>query len=261
MELMYDSEFDVFYRYLVRWEYDDTKRGFIVYVSDNNEAEWKDTRDASDFKKLKLDKAKVYSKLTELKALISEPHSHLPERDITDYMKFVGTAYWLALVGLFDEVEDVKDKANKFLCQRNKEYVRFSHLLILNVVVLFTALIVLMAYMVGKKYVDLDYVYGISMGVFGAYIASWRKYGEDENIKGYSKWRYFIESFSRLLVGAVFAVVALFAVNCGMLFEIKGEHTSVYAIVGFIAGFSENFIPNKIGTVMKNSFKGKSKAS
>ena len=69
-----------------------------------------------------------------------------------------------------------------------------------------------------------------------------------------SKQLHYMESISRLFVGAIAAVVVMFAIRSGLMLAI-GESSDLfflYCVFGFAAGFSERLLPSLIERILKN---------
>lgn len=69
----------------------------------------------------------------------------------------------------------------------------------------------------------------VFMGILGAYVSIWGRYTRYALEGVSSKWLYVIESLSRLLIGGIFAFVALLAVKCGIAFSFIDTNIETYA--------------------------------
>lgn len=88
---------------------------------------------------------------------------------------------------------------------------------------------------------------GMTMGAVGAYVSIWTRYGKLDMTGLGVPVLHYLESFCRMFIGSVFAAVLLLAVEA----EVFAPHilsdiplVYVYSIIGFIAGFSEQFVPS-----------------
>lgn len=64
---------------------------------------------------------------------------------------------------------------------------------------------------------------------------------------------HIMESISRLFIGAIASVVAMFAIRSGLMLAI-GDGDGMfflYCVFGFTAGFSERFIPTLLEKIIK----------
>ena len=102
-----------------------------------------------------------------------------------------------------------------------------------------------------------EWISGISMGVLGAYVSVWQRYGKETMTGLSSKTLHVTESLSRLFVGAIFSIVAMFAIKCGLIFTNSSPDIMrfVFGLTGFAAGFSERFVPSMIERFISNTDK------
>ena len=71
-----------------------------------------------------------------------------------------------------------------------------------------------------------------------------------------TKSLHYLEAFSRILIGVIFALLVVLMQNSGILFGNIGNVTDItclLAILGFCAGFSEKWIPSILERFMSES--------
>ena len=69
-----------------------------------------------------------------------------------------------------------------------------------------------------------------------------------------SKGLHYMESVSRLFVGAIAAVVVMFAIRSGLMLAIEEGRGLffLYCVFAFAAGFSERLLPSLMERIIKN---------
>ena len=149
----------------------------------------------------------------------------------------------------FDGIDNVIEDALTFLRQRNIETARTK---ILESAGVITALLVVAGIALYLSENDNKWYYGILFGVLGAYTSIWTRYGRMTMTGLATIWLHYLESVSRLFVGSVFGVVAMFAIKCGIILSDIGQDVEIYAysLTSFAAGFSERFIPSLIEKIV-----------
>ena len=246
----YREYFGIVDKYLIQYEYDiNKKEGYIVYVDNDIDIDWVDTRSdyfTDDEKKLK------QQWIAKLDALHLEPCTNICQADKLTFKKKLGVGYELVMVKCFDEVGNVIKECQRFIKSRNREV---SRTLFLNtsIPVALIAIVVMIFNIEVTKWHP-AWVSGFSAGILGAFISIWTRYGKTTMTGLSSKWLHYEETACRLLAGGVFALVAILAVKCGLLLNNIEASMIVYAcsLVGFIAGFSERFIPSLVERITKD---------
>ena len=97
---------------------------------------------------------------------------------------------------------------------------------------------------------------GMMMGAVGAYVSIWTRYGKMDMTGLGTKSLHYLEAFSRILIGVIFALLVVLMQNSGILFGNIGNVTDItclLAILGFCAGFSEKWIPSILERFMSES--------
>lgn len=252
----YRKHFGIVDKYLIEQESsgkDDDRSGFIVYIDYDNDIDWIDLR--GDAVMTDEQKKMRNEWLAKLNVLQSKPHRNVGDEDALTYMKMLGAAYVLVMRNSFDGIEDVARAAGAFIDQRNKEvsrkiYLLWSGVFSLIVLLLMSVNSTMLAYKV-------EWINGISMGILGAYVSVWQRYGKETMTGLSSKTLHVAESLSRLFIGAVFSIVAMFAIRCGLILANNSPDIMrfVFGLTGFAAGFSERFVPSMIERFISNTDK------
>ena len=99
-----------------------------------------------------------------------------------------------------------------------------------------------------------EWLLGILMGILGAYISIWSRYGKLDLTGLAMKQLYIWESFTRIFSGAIFSAFGICLLKSEILFQdFVHEHlTFGCMIIGFIAAFNERFIPSIVEKIAKN---------
>ena len=250
----YREYFGIKDKYLIEQESPETgdgESGFIVYIDYDDDVDWVDRRNDSqipdEYKKLRNEW------LAKLNVLQAKPHRNVDREDVLTYMKMLGAAYVLVMRYSFDNIERMAMAAEAFIDQRNKEVSRKIYLLCsgicsIIVLVMMSANTVLWSYKV-------EWINGISMGMLGAYVSVWQRYGKETMTGLSSKTLHVVESLSRLFIGAIFSIVAMFAIKCGLILSNSSPDIMrfVFGLSGFASGFSERFVPSMIERFISNT--------
>lgn len=237
----YRKFFGIEDNFLIQMEMDEEKNeGFIVYIDKEDDINWNDTR-----KKYFDDeeKARFNLCLAKLNLASLEPCTNISHDDLMAFRMKLAVGFALALVKGFDDVQKVIDESLVFLKARNREFSRTIFVSWSLPIVL--ACIVL--WIINIEFVNWhsDVTTCCLLGIIGSYVSIWQRFGNDLmtglSSSALHKW----ETVSRLAIGGIFAIVALFAFKCGLvLSNIANVNTFyVYGMIGFVAGFSERFVP------------------
>lgn len=248
------DHFKIIDKYLIEYELkevpnpDDTtktiKQGYIVFIDHQNDCDWKDERDHDTIFE-EDGRVKFEQAICKLNIAHAQPCNNLPEEEVLIFKKMIGAGYALALNGDFDSIDPLIKSATDYLCLRNKEMARRYFLLASGGV----AVIVIVFWLIAKFWLKLgyqDWIAGICMGILGSFVSVWTRYGRMSLTGLSSQFLHYLEAISRMFVGSVFALVVLFAINCHIVFpELNANyHIPAFALAGFLAGFSERFVPS-----------------
>lgn len=192
--------------------------------------------------------------MAKLNSAESQPCTNLSERDKMQFKKLIGSGYLLALQKQFDDIQGVIDNSIQFVDARNNEVGRTLFLKLSGLV----AIVALLCWGANAAYFqwEIDWWSGITMGILGAYVSIWMRYGRLEFTGLSSKALHYLESISRLLIGAIFAIVVICAVKCGLILSHVDPQMQKFsfAVLGFVAGFSERFVPSMIERVVNQQY-------
>lgn len=246
----YRAFFNIVDKYLIQYKIDERKNeGYIVFIDDACDIDWVDNR--TDFYSEEEEKQKQQW-IAKLDAVHMEPSSNISKEDRLTFKKKLAIGYELVMVKCFDQVQAVIDECYRFVKSRNREVSRTLFLMTSAPV----AIIAIMVMAVNIDWVKWHpaWVTGFSTGVLGAFVSIWTRYGKKAMTGLSSKWLHCAEALCRLLVGAIFALVAIFAVKCGLLLSNVDISLMIYtsALIGFVAGFSERFVPSLVEKIAKD---------
>lgn len=225
--------------------YKDGKRGFVVFIDEEDDIDWKSEYDSSERYGGEDGAKKFESAIARLNVAHAHPCNNLSEENILIFRKMLGSAYVLAICGEFDGIDNIVKEAVNYVTNRNAEVARKFFLTSSSIISILVCIV--------WAYIHLStsceykpWVAGIAMGVLGAYVSIWIKYGRKKLTGLSSKWLHHLESATRLFVGSVFAMVAMFALECNLILPMidSANRLYVYALSGFLAGFCEQFIPS-----------------
>lgn len=223
-------------------EGEDSETGYIVYIDPENDIDWKDTRTKKTWNE---DEKSNWSKcLAKLNDAHAEPIGHLNFETIRAFKLKLGAGYVLAMNKCFDEVDKVISDSLSFLRHRNAEKSRqffliYSTLCIVSVLCLWLL-------NNRAKVVTEDWALTLLFGTLGSYFSIWTRYGKLTMTGLSTKMLHFLETITRLIIGAISASVIILAVKCGIILT-KLAGTSpiwLFGLTGFAAGFSERIIPS-----------------
>lgn len=252
----YRAFFKIEDSYLIQYKIDETKQeGFIVFLDKDNDVDWVDTR--TDF--FTADEEKLKQQwLAKLDAVHMEPCTNINEEDRLTFKKKLAIGYELLMVKCYDDVQPVIDECYKFVKSRNKEVSR--SLFIMTSAPIAIIAIAVMAFNIDVAKWHPAWVTGFCSGILGAFVSIWTRYGKTAMTGLSSKWLHYAEATCRLLVGAIFALVAIQAVKCGLLLSSIDSSLMIYTcgLIGFVAGFSERFVPSLVEKIAKDEYENDS---
>lgn len=237
-------------QYLIYYTMDeDAKTGYIVFIDNENILDYIDKRDKSTWNPAEIQSfQRCLGKLQQAEA---SPTLNLSHKQILAFKQILGRGYLQILEKDFSEVDTVIKDALQYLRQRNIEAARELFLTCAGTIALVAAIAGLVLYFTGNRNV---WLYGILFGILGAFVSIWTRYGKEEMTGLASHSLHYMESISRLFVGAIAAVIIMFAIRSGLMLAI-GESSNLfflYSVFGFAAGFSERLLPSLIERIIKN---------
>lgn len=243
----YREVFGIKDSFLIQMSYDENNNGFIVFLDEDDDIDWVDNRTiGADV----LKERDAY--ITKLNTVLYEPCPNLSKEDAIAFKKILGSGYVLAIEGKYEEIRPLIEQAQHFLKQRNREKARQMFLISSGIASLL-AIAFNVANVCCWGWYSL-WTTAVTMGVLGAFVSVWMRYGKIALTGISSRWLHYLESFTRLLVGGITAIIAVCAVKCGLFLANLSLDTSLYAfaLIGFAAGFSERLIPSLMERITDN---------
>lgn len=240
-------------QYLIFYTLDEAgDTGYIVYIDNENDLDFIDKRDNSSW--TEDDIQNFHRSLGKLQQAEAAPCHNLRKKQLLAFKQILGRAYLQILERDFSEVDTIIQDALLYLRQRNVEVARELFLSSAGTVALITAVTGLVLFFVGNRNI---WIYGVFLGILGAFFSIWTRYGKEEMTGLASKSLHYLESISRLFIGSIAAIVALFAVRSGLVLAIgsKGNEFFLYCVVSFASGFSERFVPSLIEKLVNEQIK------
>ena len=246
-------------RYLIHHEYDpdlEKKNGYIIFIDREYDIDFIDYREDEDNSNQK----EMNRAVARLQIAEAVPTKHLPKNVQLEFKRILGTAYINAFNGNFEDVEEIISVAEDYLKKRNREY---SRNLFLSSGLPAAVLAFLVGWMMYNGFLGLSlarnpWYYGIIFGVLGTFVSIWTRYGKVNNSGMGGFWLHILECISRISIGAIFALVAMVAIRCGIILPtLQGnDELLAFILVSFIAAFSERFIPSIIEKITRNEDNG-----
>lgn len=242
----YREVFKIEDKFLIYYTLDNVngeEKGYIVFIDYENDLDYVEDRTREGWTE---DDNVAFSRyIAKLQKAEATPALSLSERQVLNFKRKLGAGYVLALQKNFSAIDKVISDALAFLQQRNTESARRKFLESGGIVALIFAIVGFVLYLYDS---DNKWFYGIVFGVLGAYTSIWSRYGKLIFTGFASTWLHYLEAISRLFIGVIFAVVAMFAVKCGLIFSqiSPASELFAYSLVSFAASFSERYIPSLI---------------
>lgn len=241
-------------QYLIYYEKsDDGQTGYIVYIDNDFDLDYIDKRDKSTWTQEEVQEFhRAYGKLQKAEAA---PCHNLRKRHLLSFKRFLGSAYLQILEKDFSGVDKIIQEADEYLRQRNVEMARELFLQSGLPVAAAAAVAGFAMYFMG--YFN-TWLYGILFGIFGAFFSIWIRYGKEEMTGLASKSLHYLESVSRLFIGAIAAVLVMFIARSGLLISIQVTNNNLIflnCVLGFAAGFSERLVPSLLEKLISKQTK------
>ena len=228
----------------------------IVYIDADNDIDWYE--EGQDKRKELTDKVRRerLAAIARLNIEHAMPVQNLSNEEVFTFKKILGEGYNSALSCNYKEVELSIEEARRYREDRNKERSRWLLLTAatLYLIIVVTLYVLFIHYMKGHPHFEL--FTGIVFGAIGSYVSIWSRYGKMDMTGLGTRWLHYLEALARMLIGAIFAFVILCALKSGLFFtELNNtEHIlDLYIVLGFIAGFSEKFVPSVLESFVHKS--------
>ncbi len=213
----------------------------IVYIDADNDIQWRVEKEDTLTEEDQKSRNQAMSKLRIAQSL---PVQNLSHEEIINYKKILGMGYNAALIKDWAEVDAAIREAGKYRDDRNKERSRY---ILLTAATFYVLLFGIASAVVWYCCEQTDSgMMGMMMGAVGAYVSIWTRYGKMDMTGLGTKSLHYLEAFSRILIGAIFAALATLMVKSGLVFSNFDNDVYNYLlpILGFCAGFSEKWIPS-----------------
>lgn len=253
---MYRKFFNIIDDYLIEYSIiqetgENKETGYIVYIDPDNDIDWKDTRAKKDW--TPDDNARWAQSIAKLSDAHAEPTGHLSFNTIRAFKLKLGAGYVLAMNRCFDEVDNVVKDSIRFLRQRNSEKSRQLFLIYSTICIL--AILGLWLWNTDLKVVKEDWALTLLFGTLGSYFSIWTRYGKLTMTGLSTKALHFLETLTRMIIGAISASVVLLAVKCGLILPKLAETAPLwfFGLTGFAAGFSERLIDSLMEAFTKQT--------
>ena len=243
---------DIVDQYLIYCDVKENGDKSIVYIDAENDIDWQ-----CEYQEMSEEETRMFHQsIAKLDVAHSLPVQNLSKSEVINFKKILGVGYSAALHNNWNEVDMAIEKAEKYRTDRNKER---SRLMLLGAATLYLFLLVggfVWFYHCNKTHPHLDLFWGIIMGAVGAYVSIWMRYGKMDMTGLGTRRLHYLEAFARMLIGAIFATIIIFAFKSGFFMNKYVEDISariIYSFIGFCAGFSEKFVPSVMESFMNKS--------
>ena len=188
------------------------------------------------------------------------PTSIMLRKDRRAFLHKLGLAHEMRYRGCYDQVKPLVEDAQRFAVERNMSATRMWRLLVASFWALIAVLLIVMIHYLVPSWGDSAFLnilksqgmFAGLMGFLGAYTSLWLRYQSLGELSFGNRWTVVIMTTCRLLIGSIFAYIAVLAMRSGLLFSTFDGHEAAIGIIGFVAGFSERFIPSFIQRLAKN---------
>lgn len=186
-------------KYLIYHSEDDNEE-VLIYIDTENDVDWIIKKEPLEDENLRKERQKYIAKLNVAEA---SPSLNLSQRNVLKFKIMLGAGYEAAIYGNFDSVQPAIDAAQKFLKDRNREQSRF---LILS----FSSFLILATILLGlcfSIYWDENFI-GLLMGVLGAYVSIWSRFGK-MNMTGLASKNIHLIMCGRIIASSVLWLVSM----------------------------------------------------
>lgn len=244
----YRKRFGIVDKYLIGMQWDPNNpndNGYVVFIDYQNDLDYIDCRDFDET--IQKEQNRWIAKLQHAEATQCK---HLPESQQLDFKRMLGVGYLHVLNGNYEDIDTVISEACSYLKKRNKEYSRELFLKSGLPAAIIAAIIGLTMFF---SYYRNPWIFGILFGVLGAFVSIWTRYGKVQFTGQAHNLLHILECYSRILIGTVFAVIAMVAIDCKIILPDIADNRRLYAfiIASFIAAFSERFIPSIVERITR----------
>ncbi len=221
---------------------------FLVYIDTEDELICKEKGDLSEVTNYDMEEDnKTYEYIRKVQ---TSPTKILSKDDKYTFLQKLGYAHGLRYWCGYEQAVQLANDAKEFVEKRNMNTTRNLTLTFATMIVCIALAPVLIMFSLpqftfgGEYEWTLQIFISIVMGLMGAYSSLWFRYPSLEELTYGGRFGLFIRTFSRLTLGAFSAMVSLLLVRMGLLFGSFEYATGAIGLAGYIAGFSERFIPS-----------------
>ena len=231
---------------------------YVIYLDTNDRLRCTETGDIT--KMDHYDYGKNNKAIVSIRQAENFPTSIMLGKYRRMFLHKLGLAHEMRYRGCYEQVEPLVQDARRFAEERNMSATRIWRLLVASFwAFIAVVLIVMIHYLVpswgNSAYLNILKSQGMFaglMGFLGAYTSLWLRYRSLGEIT-FGGWvTVTMVTTCRLLIGSIFAYIAVLAMRSGLLFSTFDGHEAAIGIIGFVAGFSERFIPSFIRRLAKN---------
>lgn len=188
------------------------------------------------------------NELSKITAVSSIPCKHLPEEEQIAFRQMLGAAVSCAISGNFEEADKQRLAAKEFIERRITERSRSWSLTFAFLLLMMLAATIAMSgdSPFSLRLNQLGLAGSMTLGCVGAYVSIVYGSSRDKRDSSSGKWLHFVEVVSKFSVGALGGMLSglLLASSFSpqVLHNVPLEPNAAL-VFGFIAGFSEKFIP------------------
>lgn len=188
------------------------------------------------------------NELSKITAVASIPCKHLPKEEQIAFRQMLGAAVNCAIRGNADEADKQRLAAKDFIERRITERSRLWSLTFsFSLLVVVAVIVALRGGSPFSPHLDqLNLGGSMALGCLGAYVSIVYGSSRDKRDSSSGKWLHFIEVVSKFSVGALggllSGLVLASSFSPQVLHNVPLEPNAAL-VFGFIAGFSEKFIP------------------
>jgi hypothetical protein len=233
-------------------------KDYIVFIDAENDLDWA----TSDEYDQDPETIKTTQDFNRVKNLIDKvetiPCNDLEDRIVINFKRQVGEALVRALDGDFDNAEDMAERAEEYIKNRNVQKSRYWYLLSSGETVAVFIFLAIVFWLLRTQLIGLvgEIAFFLTesflVGSLGAYLSIIFRMGKTTLDYNASRKLHFQEGFSRVFAGMISGLFVALCIKCGILFPVfnKVESTHLAMMLGaLIAGSSERLAASIIHKV------------
>ena len=229
---------------------------YLVYIDQNDQLQCKERGDIRTCPQYNAEKDhEAYAMINKAQTY---PTDILWMSDKRTFLRKLGLAHGMRYECGYEQVPELVNDATNFAKMRNMSTTRDGTLVYATMTILFVLLSASIFYNLsmwlgcGFNFNDAYTQCWITsiVGMMGAYSSLWFRYRSLAEITYGGPSTVFRNTLSRMIIGGILAVIAFVAVKSGLLLASVNSQLGALGLAGFIAGFSERFIPSFLGNNM-----------